>query len=60
MEKSTVVTAYGASFTTTIAGLSMNEWVAIGGLVIGVATFLTNLWFKHEHLKLAQKQAQGE
>ncbi|WP_438461954.1 phage holin [Marinomonas sp. PE14-40] len=60
MEKSTVVTAYGASFTATFMGYSINEWVAIGGLVIGLATFLTNLWFKREHLKLAQKQAQGE
>ncbi|EAQ66466.1 MAG: phage holin [Marinomonas sp.] len=60
MEKSTVATAYGASITTTLAGFSMNEWVAMGGLIIGIATFLTNFWFKREHLKLAQKQVQGE
>jgi hypothetical protein len=60
MEKSTVATAYGASITTTLAGVSMNEWVAIGGLIIGIATFLTNFWFKREHLKLAQKQLQGK
>ncbi len=60
MEKSTVATAYGASFTGAIMGYSINEWVAIGGLVIGLATFLTNVWFKREHLKLAQKQMKGE
>lgn len=54
MEKSTVAAAYWASLITTLNGLSINEWVAIGGLMIGVATFLTNLWFKREHLKLAR------
>jgi hypothetical protein len=54
MEKSTVAAAYWASFVTTVNGLSINEWVAVGGLMIGVATFLTNLWFKREHLKLAR------
>jgi len=60
MEKSTVAAAYGASVTTTLAGYSINEWVAIGGLLIGLATYLTNVWFKREHLKLAQKQMKGE
>lgn len=60
MEKSNVVTAYSASLTATVAGLSINEWVAVGGLLIGVATFLTNIWFKREHLKLARKQHNGE
>jgi hypothetical protein len=55
MEKSTVATAYWASLITTVNGLSINEWVAIGGLMIGVATFLTNLWFKREHLKIARQ-----
>ena len=60
MEKTTVATAYSASLTATLAGLSANEWVAIGGFVIGLATFLTNFWFKREHLKLAQQQVQGK
>jgi hypothetical protein len=57
MEKSTVVAAYWASFITTVNGLSINEWVAVGGSMIGVATFLTNLWFKREHLKIARMTA---
>lgn len=57
MEKSTVMAAYWASFITTVNGLSINEWVAVGGLMIGVATFLTNLWFKREHLKIARMTA---
>lgn len=60
MEKSTIFTAYGASLTTTLAGISINEWVAISGLVIGVATYVTNFWFKREHLKLARKQMNEE
>lgn len=58
MEKSTVATAYWASFITTVNGLSINEWVAVGGLMIGIATFLTNLWFKREHLKIARMTAE--
>jgi len=60
MEKSTVAAAYSASVTTTLAGYSINEWVAIGGLLIGLVTCLTNVWFKREHLKLAQIQVKGE
>jgi len=59
MEKTTVATAYWVSLVTTVNGLSINEWVAVGGLMIGVATFCTNLWFKHEHLKLARENVKA-
>jgi hypothetical protein len=54
MEQTNVTANYWMSIFTFFAGLSVNEWVAVGGLVIGVATFLTNLWFKREHLKIAR------
>jgi hypothetical protein len=55
MEQTNVAANYWVSFFTFMAGLSVNEWVALGGLMIGVATFLTNFWFKREHLKIARQ-----
>ncbi|PJE55647.1 phage holin [Marinomonas sp. BSi20584] len=57
MEQTNVTANYWVSIFTFFTGLSVNEWVAVGGLVIGVATFLTNLWFKREHLKIARLTA---
>ncbi|WP_067095601.1 phage holin [Marinomonas atlantica] len=59
MEKTNVAANYWISLFTFFTGLSVNEWVAVGGLIIGVATFLTNFWFKREHLKIARQQAQA-
>ncbi|WP_283130784.1 phage holin [Enterovibrio norvegicus] len=47
-------TAYASSFIMTIAGLTINEWVALGGLFIGVATFAVNWWYKHVQTKIMQ------
>ncbi len=60
MEKVNVAASYWISLFTFFTGLTVNEWVAVGGLLIGLATFVTNFWFKREHLKLAKKQAQSE
>ncbi|ODA33992.1 hypothetical protein A8L45_08070 [Veronia pacifica] len=56
MEKLTVGVNYSASAATVFAGLTFNEWVALGGLLIGLGTFITNLWYKREHLKLQRKE----
>ncbi|RUM56281.1 MAG: hypothetical protein DSY85_03015 [Marinomonas sp.] len=58
MEQTNVTASYIFSIITFFTGLSVNEWVAVGGLIIGVATFLTNFWFKSQHLKLAKQQAE--
>ena len=55
-EKVMTAVSYSASAITTIAGLTINEWVALGGLCIGVATFAVNLWFRREQLKLQQQR----
>lgn len=55
MEKLNVGINYSASAVTVIAGFTINEWVALGGLLIGLATLLTNFWYKREHLKLRRK-----
>lgn len=51
-DKVNTAVSYTASAFTTLWGLSINEWVAIGGLLIGLGTFLTNLWFRREQLKI--------
>ena len=55
-EKAIVAATYSASAVTTLAGLTINEWVALGGFLIGVAAFAANLWFKKEHLKLERNR----
>ena len=58
-EKINEQASYGVSAVTTAVGLTVNEWVAIGGLMIGVATFLTNLWYKRKMLEI-QRKASGQ
>ena len=55
-EKLATAISYSASAVTTIAGLTINEWVALGGLLIGAATFTVNVWYHRQLLKLHQKQ----
>lgn len=45
---------YSFSVFTVIAGLTINEWVAIGGLTLGLLTFAVNLYYKHKHYELAK------
>lgn len=54
-DKVSTAVSYTASAVTTVAGLSINEWVAIGGLLIGVATFATNVWFRREQIKIQRE-----
>ncbi len=44
----------GSGAATTVGVLTFNEWVALAGLALGVATFLLNFWYKRQHLKLAK------
>lgn len=57
IESATTTVTYGASAVTVIAGLSVNEWAVLGGLALGVATYVTNLWFNRQRLKILKKQA---
>lgn len=51
-------TAYGSSFVALFGGVTANDVAAIGGLVVGVAMFAVNCYYKSEHLKIAKQQAQ--
>ena len=50
---------YIASAGSIIAGLTLDEWQAvgvIGGLILGTLTFATNFYFKCKHDKRLSKE----
>lgn len=55
LENATSTASYAASAFTTIYGLSVNEWVALGGFLLGLGTFLTNVWYRRQQLKLQRE-----
>ena len=56
MEKGNLVTAYTAAFITIVSGMTVNEFVALGGLLIGLATFVINWLYKHKNFKLEEQR----
>jgi len=51
---------YGGSSAAVIFGLTANEFAAISGVVIAICGLLVNIYFKHQHLKIAQKNAKPD
>lgn len=56
-EQTNLVTHYFVAFITALTGLTINEWVAIGGFLLGVATFFLNWYYKKQNLALAMRKA---
>lgn len=52
------VATYGGAGSAVFFGLSANEFGALCGVVIGFVGLLANIWFKHQHLKIARKEAE--
>jgi hypothetical protein len=46
--------SYGFAGFTIFASLTLNDWAIIIGMVIAVATFGLNWWYRHQHLKIAR------
>lgn len=40
--------SYAASIGTVLAGLTLNEWLAMFGALLALLTYLTNLYFRWE------------
>ena len=54
VEKMATKTIYAASGVAAVGGFTMDEWgVFFGcvGVIIGIATFAFNAWFKMKYLK---------
>ncbi|MEJ1409385.1 MAG: phage holin [Candidatus Sedimenticola sp. (ex Thyasira tokunagai)] len=52
--------ATGTSYTVSagtmvVGGLTINEIAAVGGLLLGFATFAVNWVYRHKHFKLAKQ-----
>lgn len=55
--KAASVATYGGAGSAVFFGLTANEFGAICGVVIGFIGLVANIWFKHQHLKLARKES---
>lgn len=55
--KAASVATYGGASSAIFFGLTANEFGAICGVAIGFIGLVANIWFKHQHLKLARKEA---
>lgn len=55
--KASTVATYGGASSAIFFGLTANEFGTICGVVIGVIGLVANIWFKHQHLKLARKES---
>ena len=54
--KAASVATYGGAGSAIFFGLTANEFGALCGVVIGFIGLIANIWFKHQHLKLAREQ----
>jgi hypothetical protein len=52
------VATYGGAGSAVFFGLSANEFGALCGVIIGFVGLVANIWFKHQHLKIARKEAE--
>ena len=51
---------YGGSSAAVIFGLTANEFAAISGVVIAICGLIVNIYFKHQHLKIARASAKPD
>lgn len=58
--KAASAATYGGSGAAVLFGLTANEFAAIGGVVIALCGLVVNIYFKHQHLKLARESAKAE
>ena len=56
--KTASVATYGGAGSAVFFGVSANEFGALCGVVIGLIGLIANIYFKHQHLKIALKEAE--
>jgi len=55
--KASSIATYGGASSAVFFGLTANEFGTLCGVVIGLVGLIANIWFKHQHLKLARKES---
>lgn len=58
--KAATTAQYGGSGAAVYFGLTANEIAAFGGLIIAIIGLIVNVWYKHQHLKIAKEKAKSE
>lgn len=59
-QKVSTAAAYIASGNAILCGLTANELAALIGAGLAVLTFVANIWFRYQHLKLAKAKVERE
>ena len=58
--KAATAATYGGSGAAVFFGLTANEFAAVSGVVIALCGLLVNIYFKHQHLKIARASAKAD
>lgn len=58
--KTATAAQYGGSGAAVYFGLTANEIAAFGGLIIAIIGLIVNIWYKHQHLKLAKGKEEDD
>ena len=58
--KAATTAQYGGSASAVYFGLTANEIAAFGGLIIAIIGLAVNIWYKHQHLKIAKEKAKAD
>ena len=49
--------AYTSAGGTIVAGLSLNDWAMLVGIIATITTALLNWYYKQKHLEIARRNA---
>ncbi|WP_299379619.1 HP1 family phage holin [uncultured Kiloniella sp.] len=60
MDKVATTASYASAGIVSIFGFSVNEFVALAGILLGIATWLTNLIYRHLHYKLEKGKSDAD
>lgn len=64
VEKTSIAGTQIGGLLAVVGGLTLNQWLAIGGFVMAVLSFAFQAWitwyYKEKHLRLAELRLQNE
>lgn len=64
LERSGMLGTQTGGIMAIIGGLTLNQWLSIGGFMLAVASFAfqvcVTLYFKFKHLKLAEERLRAD